>query len=125
MYIIKDSDRRKEEKESERYMQEIRDIVNARFNRRELLKMGLVYGSAGLAGLYGMKSFKPYWAHAGRPPVCAPGTLDFVEPLPIPPTMTPVSLSPAPTMERNPDPSALNGFREAFRNPHQRWTEEG
>ena len=42
MYINKDSDRRKEEKESERYMQEIRDIVNARFNRRELLKMGLV-----------------------------------------------------------------------------------
>ena len=125
MITIKSGDWRRMEKESERYMQEIRDIVSARLSRRELLKLGLVMGGAGLLGLSGVKPFKPYWAHAGRKVVCFPPTLEFVEPLPIPPAMTPVTLNPQPTMGVNLALSSVNGFREAIRNPHQRWTEFG
>src|SRR5947208_5411450 len=61
--VLKSGRRRQEELVS-RYMQEIRDIAKGGFNRRELLKMGLVMGGAGLIELAGMRGFKPYWAHA-------------------------------------------------------------
>lgn len=110
-------------------MQEIRDISNAGLTRRELLRMGLVMGGAGLLAMHGMRNFKPYWAHAalltGDVKLTSPPTLEFVEPLYIPPVMTPVELDPLPTRGQNPNLSAINGFREAKRFPHQRWTDFG
>ena len=63
LQILK-GDRKKEEQRIGRYMREIRAIVNAGFSRRELLRMGLVLGGAGLAAMHGMRGFRPYWAHA-------------------------------------------------------------
>jgi len=130
------SDRRRQEKLVARYMQEIRDIAKGGFSRRELLKMGLVMGGAGLIEMAGMRGFKPYWAHADNAiPFISPPNTPFVDPLPVPPTMTPVKLSPAPTRQRNPNPAAgpgpvagvvdVRGFTEARVEPHQRWREFG
>ena len=63
LHIIK-GDRNEQERKVHRYMQEIRDIARGGFNRRELLKMGLVLGGAGLIELAGMPNFRPFWAHA-------------------------------------------------------------
>src|SRR5437899_5905536 len=102
--------RRRQEELVGRYMQEIRDIAKGGFNRRELLKMGLVLGGAGLIELAGMRGFEPYWAHADNAiPFISPPNTPFVDPLPIPPTMRPVTLNPAPTKARNPHPAARPG----------------
>jgi len=133
--VLKSGRRRQEELVS-RYMQEIRDIAKGGFNRRELLKMGLVMGGAGLIELAGMRGFKPYWAHADNAiPFISPPNTPFVDPLPIPPTMRPVTLNPAPTKARNPNPAAgpgpvngvpdVRGFTEGRVEPHQRWTQFG
>jgi FtsP/CotA-like multicopper oxidase with cupredoxin domain len=116
------------EKRVARYMQEIRDIVKAGLSRRELLRMGLVMGGAGAAAVQGMRDFKPYRAHAasgggGSLELRSPGNTPFVDPLPIPPVMTPVILNPAPTRGTNPALSAVTGFTEANRPDHQRWEE--
>lgn len=110
------------------YMQEIRDVVKAGLSRRELLRMGLVSGGAGLVAMKGMRNFRPYWAHAasgsgsgGTLELRSPRNTPFVDPLPIPPVMTPVTLNPAPTKGVNPAPSAVTGFRETSRPDHQRW----
>lgn len=128
LHILK-SDRGKEEKRVAQYMQEIREIAQAGLTRRELLKMGLVMGGAGLAAMHGIRHFKPYWGHealaAGRLAITSPPTQAFVEPLYIPPALTPVRLNPRPSRGPNPTLSAVTGFREANRNPHQRWTEFG
>ena len=63
IHILK-GNRWRQEQRIGRYMQEIRDVVQAGLNRRELLKMGLVMGSAGLAALRGMRAFRPHWAYA-------------------------------------------------------------
>jgi FtsP/CotA-like multicopper oxidase with cupredoxin domain len=116
------------EKRVGRYMQEIRDIVKAGLNRRELFRMGLVMGGGGLAALQGVRTFKPYWAHAasgsgsgGSLQLTSPRNTPFIDPLPIPPVMRPVTLSPAPTKGTNPVQSAVTGFTEANRPDHQRW----
>src|SRR3989441_6147281 len=97
--VLKSGRRRQEELVS-RYMQEIRDIAKGGFNRRELLKMGLVMGGAGLIELAGMRGFKPYWAHADNAiPFISPPNTPFVDPLPIPPTMRPVTRSEEHTSE--------------------------
>src|SRR5437867_4986858 len=130
------SGRRRQEELVGRYMQEIRDIAKGGFNRRELLKMGLVLGGAGLIELAGMRGFEPYWAHADNAiPFISPPNTPFVDPLPIPPTMRPVTLNPAPTKARNPNPAAgpgpvngvpdVRGFTEGRVEPHQRWTQFG
>ena len=113
-----------------RYMQEVRDISKAGLNRRELLRMGLVMGGAGAAALQGARGFKPYWAHAasgsgsgGSLELRSPRNTPFVDPLPIPPVMRPVTLNPAPTKGTNPALSAVTGFSEATRPDHQRWEE--
>jgi len=113
----------KDEKRISRYMQEIRDIAKAGLSRRELFRMGLVAGGAGLAALQGVRNFKPYWAHADSLPFRSPRNTPFVDPLPIPPVMQPVTLNPAPTKGPNPVPSAVPGslFTEASRPDHQRW----
>lgn len=120
------------EKRVGRYMQEIRDIAKAGLNRRELFRMGLVMGGGGLAALQGARGFKPYWAHAasgsgsgGSLELRSPRNTPFIDPLPIPPVMQPVTLSPAPTKGTNPVPSAVPGslFTEASRPDHQRWEE--
>src|SRR3989441_12701702 len=85
-----------------------------------------------LIELAGMRGFKPYWAHADNAiPFISPPNTPFVDPLPIPPTMRPVTLNPAPTKARNPNPAAgpgpvngvpdVRGFREAGTERHQRW----
>jgi FtsP/CotA-like multicopper oxidase with cupredoxin domain len=109
-------------------MQEIRDIAKAGLSRRELFRMGLVTGAGGLAALQGARGFKPYWAYAasgsgsgGSLELRSPRNTPFIDPLPIPPVMTPVTLKPAPTKGVNPTPSAVTGFREASRPDHQRW----
>jgi FtsP/CotA-like multicopper oxidase with cupredoxin domain len=119
-------------------MQEIRDISRGGFNRRELLRMGLVLGSAGLTELAGMRGFRPHRAHAddNAIPFTSPPNTPFHDgnPLPIPPVMRPVALDPAPTEGPNPYPSAavsgapahvvdVAGFTEAFRPAHQRWSQ--
>ncbi len=112
----------------DRYMQEIRDIVNARLDRRQLLKMGLVMGGAGLMATQGMRNFGPYWAHADDDEglrLTSPPNTPFVDPLPIPQTMQPTTLNSAPTLGPNPVASALTGFTETRRPDHQRWTEFG
>ena len=110
------------EKRVGRYMQEIRDIAKAGFSRRELFRMGLVMGGGGLAALQGVRNFKPHWAHADNSlPFRSPRNTPFVDPLPIPPVMRPVTLTPAPTKGTNPARSAVNGFAEATRPDHQRW----
>jgi len=113
-----------------RYMQEIRGIAKAGLNRRELLRMGLVMGGAGAAALQGARGFKPYWAHAasgsgsgGSLELRSPRNTPFVDPLPIPPVMRPVTLNPSPTKGQNPVRSAVTGFTEADRPDHQRWEE--
>ncbi|HSC71778.1 MAG TPA: hypothetical protein VLH58_10520, partial [Candidatus Methylomirabilis sp.] len=63
LHIIK-ADRLNHERTVHRYMQEMREIARGGFSRRELLKMGLVMGGAGLIELAGMPTFRPYWAHA-------------------------------------------------------------
>jgi FtsP/CotA-like multicopper oxidase with cupredoxin domain len=126
---IGDPESKKVERRVGRYMQEIRDIVKAGLNRRELLRMGLVMGGAGAAALQGAKNFKPHWAHAasgsGGLELRSPRNSPFVDPLPIPPVMRPVTLNPAPTKGPNPVPSAVPGslFTEANRPDHQRWEE--
>ncbi|MGE5699556.1 MAG: multicopper oxidase family protein [Deltaproteobacteria bacterium] len=118
------SSSKKQDKLAGRYMQEIRDIVKAGLNRRELLRMGLVMGGAGLAALQGMRNFRPYWAHANDSlPFRSPPNTPFVDPLPIPPVMQPVKLDPMPTEGTNPVPSAVTGFPEVTRPDHQRWNE--
>ena len=102
-------------------MQEIRDVVKAGLSRRELLRMGLVMGGAGLLALKGMRDFRPYWAHAEDLKLVSPPNTPFQDPLYIPPAVRPTTLNPAPTKGSNPTPSALNGFREASRPDHQRW----
>ncbi|HSC72299.1 MAG TPA: hypothetical protein VLH58_13155, partial [Candidatus Methylomirabilis sp.] len=123
-------DRGKQEKCIGRYMQVVRDIVNGGFNRRELLKMGLVMGGAGLAAMQGMRTFRPHWAHAddggsGGVRLSSPPNTPFVDPLPIPQVMQNTTLDPAPTLGTNPVASALTGFTETLRPDHQRWTEFG
>jgi FtsP/CotA-like multicopper oxidase with cupredoxin domain len=102
-------------------MQEIRGIAKAGLNRRELFRMGLVMGGAGAAALQGARGFKPYWAHADSLPLRSPRNTPFIDPLPIPPVMKPVTLKPAPTKGVNPVASAVTGFREAGRPDHQYW----
>jgi FtsP/CotA-like multicopper oxidase with cupredoxin domain len=111
-----------------RYMQEIRDIAKAKLSRREMFRMGLAMGGGGLAALQGARGFKPYWAYAakgsgsgGSLELRSPRNTPFVDPLPIPPVMTPVTLNPAPTKGVNPAVSAATGFRETSRPDHQRW----
>src|SRR6266705_2755668 len=128
LQILK-SDRRKKEEKIARYMQEIRDIVAARLSRRELLRMGLVMGGAGLLALHGTRNFRPYWAHADVDHdlrLISPPNTPFVDPLPIPPVLQQTVLSPAPTYGPNPNPVPSNrpligGFTEATRDAHQRW----
>jgi FtsP/CotA-like multicopper oxidase with cupredoxin domain len=110
-----------------RYMQEIRDIVRAGFTRHELLRMGLVAGSAGLLARLGMRNFKPYWGHAELLAkdlqLNSPRNTPFVDPLPIPRALRQTTLDPAPSKSTNTKRSAVTGFSEAARPDHQRWTE--
>jgi len=113
---------------ADRYIREIRDIVNGGFNRRELLRMGLVMGAEGLLAMRGLRGFRPYWAYAddgGGIQHQSPPNTPFVDPLPIPRVVRPTVLDPAPTRGPNPTPSTLTGFRETDRPDHQRWTEFG
>jgi hypothetical protein len=130
--IIK-SGRSRRDARVHQYMQEIRDIARGGFNRRDLLKLGLVMGGAGLAALDGFRGFRPHWAHAknggggregaGGLALESPPNTPFVEPLPIPPTLTPVRLNPTPTKGTDPLASVVTGFTEISRPDHQRWEE--
>ena len=116
--------RRELEKLTARYMKDIRDADAANLTVREALREGLVKGSAGLAALYGMQSFRPYWAHASHDgstgstfaPVSPPNT-PFQDPLPILPTLAVKVLTPAPTEAAN------TAAGEAPRADHQRWAQ--
>jgi len=112
------------------YMQEIRDIAKAGLSRRELFRLGLVMGGGGAAALQGARGFKPYWAHAASGPgsggsltLRSPRNTPFIDSLPIPPVMQPVTLNPGPTKGPNPVRSAVTGFTETNRPDHQRWEE--
>jgi FtsP/CotA-like multicopper oxidase with cupredoxin domain len=120
--------RRRQQQRADRYMQEIRDIVKGGFNRRELLRMGLVMGSEGLLAMRGLRNFRPYWAYGddgGGVQHTSPPNTPFVDPLPIPRIVQPTTLNPAPSRGSNPVASALTGFTETNRPDHQRWTEFG
>ena len=84
-----------------------RELVAAQFDRRELIKMGLVTAAGLLAPIKGLSARA--FPQQGIPNLCAPGnqaasppTRAFVRPLPILPIAQPVaSLSPAPTINPN------------------------
>ncbi len=127
------SSRREQERLTARYMQEIRDADKANLSVREYLREGLVKGSAGLLALYGMRNFRPYWAHAQTSPTPAlndpgagtwvhnpfqpvsPPNTPFQDPLPILPTLQQKTLNPAPTKASN------TAAGEAPRADHQKW----
>src|SRR4029453_2233214 len=138
---IVSSGRRKREKLVGRYMKEIREIAKAGLGRRELLRLGLISGSAGGLAVQGMRHFRPHWAHAQivlpNPDwihfptfLVSPPNMPFQDPLPIPPTMTPVTLNPRPTAGRNPYPAGrvttprhvvnVTGFTEGVPPDHRR-----
>ena len=126
--------RREQERLAARYMKEIRDADKANLSVREYLREGLVKGSAGLLALYGMRNFRPYWAHAQTPLTSAlndsgvgstwvhnpfrpvsPANTPFQDPLPILPTLQQKTLNPAPTKAAN------TAGGEAARADHQKW----
>jgi FtsP/CotA-like multicopper oxidase with cupredoxin domain len=84
-----------------------RELIAAQFDRRELIKMGLVTAAGLLAPIKGL-SARAY-AQQGIPNLCAPGnqaasppTRPFTVPLPILPIARPVaSLNPVPTIDPN------------------------
>lgn len=94
--LIKMTNFSKREKDIARYMQEVRDIQDAKLTRRELFKMGLTAGVGGLTAVGG-KNFLPNLAHAQNgvedaggtdaggaamiSPLC---TMPWADPLPIP-----------------------------------------
>lgn len=139
---LMNSDWRTREQNIARYMQEIREIAKTRLSRRELLRMGLITGGAGLA-MYGLGGARPSWADSKSEssPVClgipqdiwindptdliSPRNTPFVDSLPIPSVIQTTILNPAPTRGPNPDASAVTGFTEAPRPDHQRWEEFG
>ena len=116
--------RRELEKVAAKYMKEIRDADAANLSVREYLREGLVAGAAGLLALKGMSNFRPHWAHAWHDrdhttgisgvPVSPPNT-PFQDPLPIPATALPKTLTPAPTR------SANTAAGETARADHQKW----
>ncbi|HSB81454.1 MAG TPA: hypothetical protein VLM91_21965 [Candidatus Methylomirabilis sp.] len=126
--ILKGGQRQQEERIG-RYMQEIREIVQRGFERRELLNLGLVMGGAGLLAMRGMWNFQPYWAHADDKNngirVVSPPNTPFIDPLPIPAVVQKTMLDPAPTKGPNRVTSTLTGFTETHRPPHQLWTQFG
>src|SRR5580704_12421649 len=79
-----------------------RELIAAQFDRRELIKMGLVTAAGLLAPIKGLSARA--FAQQGIPNLCAPGnqaasppTRPFTVPLPILPIAQPVSsLNPAP-----------------------------
>lgn len=116
--------RRQVEKLTAKYMKEIRDADKAKLSVREYLREGLVAGSAGLIALYGMRNFRPYWAHASHNPTTqgtssftpvSPPNTPFQDPLPIPPTLAQKTLTPAPAE------GPVAG--EAPRANHQKWSQ--
>ena len=79
------------EKAVARYMQEVRDIQEAKLTRRELFKMGLTAGVGGLATIGG-KNLLPDMAYAndGDIPFASPAcTMPWSDPLPIPKACVP------------------------------------
>ncbi len=123
LQIINNFRRRQHEDAVAAYMREIREIQGAGFDRRELLKLGLVAGSSGLAALAAAPSFRPHWAHAAALTLVSPPNTPFIDPLPIPHVLTPKQLDPLPTMGPNPALSGYNGFYECARPAHQQWTQ--
>jgi FtsP/CotA-like multicopper oxidase with cupredoxin domain len=112
------------EKRTAEYMKEIRDADKAKLSVREYLREGLVAGSAGLIALYGMRNFRPYWAHASHNPTTngtssftpvSPPNTPFQDPLPILPTLAQKTLTPAPAE------GTVAG--EAPRANHQKWSQ--
>ena len=100
--------RKQLEKLTAKYMKEIRDADAAKLSLREYLREGLVGGAAGLIALQGMRNFRPFWAHAshdrdgltgssGTANVVSPPNTPFQDPLPILPTLSQKTLTPAPT----------------------------
>jgi hypothetical protein len=107
-------------------MREMREIAAANLDRRDLLKLGLVAGSSGVAALAGTRGFTPYWAHASNLQFASPpNRYPFSEPLPISAVMQPIALHPRPTKARNTSPSTYKSFGEAPRPDHQRWSRFG
>ena len=118
--------RKQLEKLTAKYMKEIRDADAAKLSLREYLREGLVGGAAGLIALQGMRNFRPFWAHAshdrdgltgssGTANVVSPPNTPFQDPLPILPTLSQKTLTPAPTKAAN------IAAGEAARADHQKW----
>ena len=140
--IIKVTNIAKQEQAVARYMQEVRDIQEAKLTRRELFKMGLTASVGGLAAIGG-KSFLPNLAQAdsgsGNGPVISPPCINpWSEPLPIPKPAVAVANCQGPQPEKsrceenytrwNPGKGDLGEdevFSEARTEEHQRWDELG
>ena len=119
---------RRREKEIKNAAKNRREIIAARLNRRDLMKMGLLTSAGYLIQKNGLSaraqfggggSFgdcdRRWWnGSGGNGTPVSPPTTPFLEPMPIPPIAQPVaSLSPAPTV--NPNTAA----GEARTRPHQ------
>jgi FtsP/CotA-like multicopper oxidase with cupredoxin domain len=135
----------RQEKVVARYMQEIRDIQDAKLSRRELFKMGLTAGVGGLTAIGG-KNFLPNLAQAdggssgssGSTIISPPCDFPWKDPLPIPKAPASVAAFSGPEGDEgqcqskhtrwNPGKGALGGeeeFSEARTEKHQRWDELG
>lgn len=148
--IIKATNYSRQEKAVTRYMQEVRDIQDAKLTRRELFKMGLAAGVGGLTALGG--SFIPNLAYArrgaddnttgttgtGGAVISPPCIMPWSDPLPIPKTCVSVANYKGPMAEKgqcqekqslfnpgNGPIGKLEDFTEARTEEHQRWDELG
>ncbi len=140
--MIPTANTEKKEKAVARYIQEVRDIQDAKLTRRELFKMGLTAGVGGLA-MVGGKNLLPDFAQAQDVTLISPPCkMPWTEPLPIPKACVPTATFKGPIPEKgqclekhfmknpgNIDPSTLEeieeDFYEARIEEHQRWDQLG
>src|SRR5262249_48312398 len=117
---------KRREKEIENATENRRELIEAKIDRRELIRMGLITGAGYLIPKHGLSSRAKRPGRRGdeqgdgnhddQPK--SPPTRPFVMPLPIMPVAQSVPfLNPAPTA----DPNAAAG--EARTATHQRWTQ--
>ncbi len=116
MAYISKRDRRRE-KERQNATKNRRELIEAGFTRRDLIKMGLIGATGMLLPIKGLsaRARDPYGRIPEDPE--SPHTDPFLEEMPRVPKGVPVALTPPPQKIAN------TAAGEAPRDPHQRWEE--